>query len=659
MADDSLRASSNTLIAGRFAVDTSQVLVDAGGGITSYLARDRLAADGKRAALMVSRDASPRARTLNVLNEPIDNLMMPLGHGPAQLPGGKEGYFVVCTLPPGPPLSAGLNIWPEKALIDLVLRPVARVLDVLHSRKLTHRAIRPNNVFQSAPGQPVTLGAAWAAPPAMHQPAVFESPYTAMCHPTGRGEGSIADDVYALGVLLLTLAGGKVPLGQFDDLTAIRWKLDQGSFAALTRDVSISSSFADLLRGMLAEDPDHRSPPSLLLDPATARTRRVAGRPAKRSQRALMLNDIAVFDARMLAFALFSDEKKAVQFLRNGLVTQWLRRGLGDAGLAAQIEDLVRGRAADTKSGNKSDSLLVMHTVAVISPRMPLCWRGTALWPDSLPALLAGGIASQSDLMAVVEELLVNDITGHWSEVGSREDWADSAAAGPDLPEQRQFLKNGGPGGLLRLFYGMNPLLPCRAPAMAPSWIANMRDLMGFLERTAEKAGDTLIDLHVAAFIAARADRKAEMQVNGLIASKDADMFRLGELELLQDLQSRYHPVPMPALAKWVAQRLRPDLDRWRNRPRRAALQARLDALAKAGFVARLLALMSDTTARSLDIAGAQRASAELAMIDAEVAAIDTGETLRFADAERFGQAITGGIGLSAFILMVMSVLLR
>ena len=656
MADDSLLALSHTLIAGRFAVDTSQILLDAGGGLPAYLARDRLAADGRRVALAVSRDASPRAQHLKILTELVDNLMVPLGHGVAPLAAGKgTGYFVVCTPPPGSPLSAALNPWPEKALLDLVLRPVARVLDFLHSHKLTHRAIRPNNVFQSAPGQPVTLGAAWAAPPAMHQPIVFESPYSAMCDPVGRGDGSIADDVYALGVLLLTLSGGRLPMANLDDAAVVRWKLDLGSFAALTRDMPVSGSLADLLRGMLAEDPEHRPLPGLLLDLASTRGRRVAARPARRSQTALMLNDIAAFDARTLAYGLFSDEKKAVQFLRNGLVTQWLRRGLGDAGLAAQIEDLVRGRMADTKSGPRNDPLLLMHTISTLNPRMPLCWRGIALWPDALPSIIAEGIASKAGLLAVAEELLVSDIPGSWTAAEPRQARPDH----PDLSRQRHLLQGGDPGGLLRLFYRLNPLLPCRVPVMATGWIASVTDLMQFFESTAEKTGDSLIDLHIAAFIAARADRKIEVQVNGLAGAKDAESFRAAELALLRDLQVRYHPSPMPALAKWVVARLRPDLERWRNRPRREAMQVRLDALAQAGIVSRLLELTGDRAARALDIAGAYRAADELARIDAEVSAMENNDKLRFADAERFGQAIAGGIGLSAFILMVMSVLLR
>ncbi len=444
-------------------------------------------------------------------------------------------------------------------------------------------------------------------------------------------------------------------MGNMDDATVIRWKLDLGSFAALTRDIPLSGWFADLVHGMLAEDPDHRPLPNLLLDHASLRSRRVAARPARRSQRPLVINDIAVFDSRTLAYALFSDEKKAIQFLRNGLVTQWLRRGLGDAALATQIEDLVRSRLVDIKSGPRGDPLLVMHTISAINPRMPLCWRGIALWPDALPALLAEGIGAGTDLLGVIQELLVHDIADIWSE----DDPKDGRSDTPEVASQRQLLKDGSPGGLLRLFYGLNPILPCRAPSMTSKWIAGIPELMSFLDRIVEAAGDKLIDQHLSAFIAARGDRRVEMQVNKLLSIKDNELFRSTELALLQDLQTRFFPSPMPALTKWAAARLRPELDRWRNRPKREALHLRLDALIKTGFVSRLLELVADPVARALDMQGANRAVTELAVIDLEVATIESEDKLRFVDAKRYGQAITGGIGLSTFILVVLLALFR
>jgi hypothetical protein len=452
---------------------------------------------------------------------------------------------------------------------------------------------------------------------------------------------------------MLTLSAGVVPMANMDDATIIRWKIELGSFAALTRDHPVSGFFADLLHSMLADDPDHRPLPIQLLDPASLRGRRATARPPRRSQHALVLNDIAVLDARMLAYALLLDQKKAVQFLANGLVTQWLRRGLGDASLATQIEDLIRGRSTDTRSGPLSDPLLVMHTISAISARMPLCWRGIALWPDGLSGLLAQGIAGQPDLLVAAEELLVHDVATAWM----RSDGRTDRPGPPDI--SALVTQAAGPTGMARLFYELNSLLPCRAPGMGTAWIADMPALMRALEQTAGSAAGALIGPHLLAFIAARADRKSEVRAESLAAVTTADGFRRGELALLRDLQVSYHPEPLPALAKWAAARLRPDLALWRNKPRRLAMESRLDTLAQAGFLARLLELTSDPGARAQDVAGAIRAANELKAINAEVAAINSDDRQRLADAERFGHAITGGIGLSALILMVMSVLLR
>ena len=57
----------------------------------------------------------------------------------------------------------------------------------LHDVGGTHRAIRPDNVFQ-AMGQPVILDAAWTPPPAALQLAIFEPPYAEICFPADRGE---------------------------------------------------------------------------------------------------------------------------------------------------------------------------------------------------------------------------------------------------------------------------------------------------------------------------------------------------------------------------------------------------------------------------------------------------------------------------------------
>ena len=213
-------------------------------------------------AIQLHRQKPPRPRAFQALAAPIDNLLTPLAHGPV-----GDACYAICPAPPGASVLSRSRPWPEAELLECVLRPAAHMLEHLQARGMTHRGIRPDNVFQSAPGQPVVFGPCWAAPPAMAQPALFEPPYSAMCLPAGRGDGSIADDVYALGVLLLCLALGRAPLAQLDDAAILRRKLELGTYAALAGDQRLPPIIGDLVRGMLAEDPEHRPTADLAARP--------------------------------------------------------------------------------------------------------------------------------------------------------------------------------------------------------------------------------------------------------------------------------------------------------------------------------------------------------------------------------------------------------
>lgn len=218
-------------------------------------------------ALRVQPGRPPRAGMMEALAGQTDSgLLLPLAHGSV-----GDSYYVVCPAPPGPALSQSQRPWSEAELLEQLLRPAAQALAMLAGRGVTHRAIRLENLFRAHPGAPVVLGAAWAAPPASLQSAIYEPPYVGQCSPVGRGNGNIADDVYALAVVMLALATGRVPMAGLDDASVLRQKLDVGSFQALAGGTRPPPLIADLARNMLAEDPEHRPPPDMLADPVAAR----------------------------------------------------------------------------------------------------------------------------------------------------------------------------------------------------------------------------------------------------------------------------------------------------------------------------------------------------------------------------------------------------
>ncbi|MBS0560943.1 MAG: hypothetical protein JSR21_12885 [Proteobacteria bacterium] len=650
-------AAAPALIGGRYAVDPARSLAAGGGGQPAFAAIDTQAppepGSPRLMALAVAPALPPRAAALQELcAAPFDGLICPLAHGVFAPAGGPPGTYVVCPAPPGPPVGAALRPWPEAALIQGVLRPVARVLDRLAQRRLTHRAIRLDNVFQPAPGQPVVLGAAWAAPPAALQPAVAEPIYAAMCPPAGRGDGSIADDVYALGVLLLALALGRPLLPGLSDAAVIDAKLAKGSFDALAGAERVPPLIADLARGMLAEDPEHRPPPAMLLDPHAARARRVAARPQRLAHRVLMIGGREVWECRTLAFAMAQDTAGAARLLHAGLADQWLRRGLGDAALASQVEDVVREslarRSAAPGADKPADMTMVACAIAALDPLAPLCWNGLVLWPDATGAMLAG---ADADTVVRIEAMIETEAASAWAAV--RHTRCDETAIRLEARRQRGLLRQrGAAGGIRRLAYGLNPLLPCASLLLAGQIVVHPSALLPALESVAAAGADPArrpLDAEIAAFLAARVERPMDAELSAAVA-EGADG-GLRQLRILAWLQGRYQPGPVPALAGWIAASAGPALAAWRSRARREALRTRIGALAQEGHLAAMLALLDDPAGRQADAAAAEQARASRAALEAAVQALGNAGSTRADLAARLGQEIAAALSLGALVV--------
>ena len=661
--------SGSRLIGGHYRVDADNPLPEAGGGLPAFAATDTRGAErGTLMALRVGRPAPARARALQIPLAGIENLLLPLAHGLGSPIEGQDAYHIVCQAPPGPPVSASPRPWPETALIERVLRPIAAILEDLHARGLTHRAIRPNNVFLAPSNRPVTLGAAWAAPPAMHQPAVCEPPYAALCHPAARGEGHAADDVYALGVLLVTLALGRAPLEGLDPVAIAHRKLELGDFAAITGGERLPPLLTDIVRGMLADDPGHRPQPMLLRDPASARGRRVVARPPPRAARPFLLGPLPVWNNRTLALAMALAPSEAVSAIQTGTMMYWLRRGLGDALLAVKLEEMLRQHIRDSGTGPREEredanAMLAMRAIAAADGLMPLCWRGFALFPDGLGAALAlaagtgadmdtgtgtgTGADTGADLTDTLQTLILTEATATWSLM--REEHVQGTTARVEARQRRAIAQIQGPaGGLPRLTYTLNPLLPCASPLLAGRWVAAMSDLAPALDAiVAASPGIDPLEPHVAAFIAARSERWLEQEVKGIAPAADPARQTLNALRLLSALQHRFHPAPLPGLTAWIAARAAPLTGRWRNRERRAAVEERLRVLAAAGFLPPLLALLDDPADQAADAAGLRAAHADLVRLDAELRALAEGAAPRAALAARLGQEIAAGLGLA------------
>ena len=651
--------TSAGLIGGLYEIDFARVLVGAADPSPAYAA----GTDGRAGAMAVQvvRGWPARARELTTLaGSQIANLLTPLAHGGSPTPSGGTGYFVVCSAPPGPSLAASLRPWSEAHLIELVLKPAALVLADLEARRLTHRAIRPGNVFQAAHGGVVTLGCAWAAPPASQQPSWIEPRYSAVCSPCGRGDGSIADDVYALGALLVMLALGRNPTEGLSDDAVLLQKLEHGSYAALAGAHRLPPAIADLARGMLADDPDHRPSPALLATPAAARARRIAARPMRHSQRPIEVGGISATTAHGVAYAISRNHAAGVAALRNSLVDRWLRRGLGDSLRAGQLEEAIRTRDAQAAAGNEqADAALIATAVAVLDPLAPLVWRSVALWPAGLGPALDHAMHHAPDQLKTLAEIALGGVAEQWHKRRA-DGWA--SALGNLTTRELRALQNDKRADVTpwRLCYALNPLTPCASPLLARLWVTRLGELVPAMESAAAAqppGGQILLDGQITAFIAARRDERLQDDI-GHLASDFAVEDVHAQVRLVARLQARFHPQPLPALSAWAVEVLQPLINQFSSRSRRTRLAAEIAGLASAGQLTPMVSILDDTADRAADKAGHEAASARILDIEQTLQTLTAAEPGRMHRAKRVAYDAAGGLGAIACLVALAAVLL-
>lgn len=643
-----------------FLVDTSKPLQGfVGGGLASFPAT-AVKGDGALGfAVRCRPHHPPRLRVIGRLPEPgtLPNLLMPVAEGVATAGAEGPSRFLIYPLPPGPPLmTPGERRTPlgEGDLIQNVAKPVARVLSVLADAGITHRGIRPDNLFRGATGGPVTVGEAFALPAGFAQPAAFEPVAMAMCAPAGKGEGVMDDDLYALGVTLLALATGQWPLAGIDDRTSVKLRLDRGSLAPLVGNSRLPASLATLLRGLLSDDPNSRPDlEEIALWPAGARGRPQTTRAVRKATRPFEFGGEAILDARSLAFTMATHWQDATKVIRSPALLYWLDRALGDKGLTQRVSEVIQ---SDPTGSEGDGDLLLSRGLMVIDPRSPLWWRGLAMMPDGLGPLMAEAYAApnpsperQRDMADLIDAQVLSRFVAEHPErhdVNEIERLARGAR-----PQQRTRILG---GGRERLLYQLNIGLPCLSPLVAKAAACTLPDLLVALEGAASTSppgggAPTPLDRHVAAFIGAQ----MEGQLDTLLADagnpgrpEDA---ALSAITIFARLQRLKRGLKLPHLTRWVAALAEPVVDTWHGKGAKGEIAKKLPEVAASGDFIALLDLLDNKSARAEDRAGFAEAAATFARADAAAIALRAEAPLRAAEAARLG-----GVGAQAVALAVL-----
>ncbi|MEX2008633.1 MAG: serine/threonine protein kinase, partial [Dongiaceae bacterium] len=314
-------------------------------------------------------------------------VMAPVEWGPVDWLGGGLRPVVVFAAPGGARLMAaeGEPVPPlsEDALVRKVLRPLSVALKELCEARLVHGGVRPDNLFyRDGAASEAVLGDGYTTPPSFFQPVAFVSIEDGMANPAGRG-GDFSADLYALGATLTALLLGHRPGSHLGDDALIAAKIGQGSFAALSGQLRLSTTITEVLRGLLCDDRAERwtlDDLQLWFD-----GRRLTPRPPGLPQpaaRPFVFEGVEYLTRPALAHAFARHWDRAVVTVQDGNIETWLRRSLGDGARA----DLVAAdlAAAGAKIDGVAGDRLLARVLVALDPTAPLRYRDIACRAGSL-----------------------------------------------------------------------------------------------------------------------------------------------------------------------------------------------------------------------------------------------------------------------------------
>ncbi len=645
------------VLAGRYRIMPSSLLSELDQpDAEAVIARDQRNPGDLLFARVCRPGGIPRVEIMDQLRHLQEsNLMRPLEWGPVDWPGSDQHRFaVVFQRPDQGPLMASdkSKIKPMNSddISRRILAPIILTLGYMKQRGLTHRAIRPDNIYYIGQAQnSIILGDCVTAPAASQQPVLFETIQSAMTSPNGRGGGLVCDDFYALGATILILSLGEYPVNDLDDDTLIAAKIAKGSYSALMSGHRPPFGLRELLRGMLSDDPLERWGLEELEQWFGGSLRRSVQQHQKKTvDRTFQFVGGEFRDCRVLAQAFGRNWESAYAAIRNSAFEKWLRRSAPDPALAEDVNSALQGDAeAGTRSG--PNGRLVARVCMLLDPTGPIRYKGLSITCGGLGATLADAFyrKDQPEIQLIAECISTGTILD-WFVAQSANIQATYEAEQSAIKNVQQLLRHSGPGyGIERVLYVLNPHSPCLSPVLCGKYVALLRHLLSTLEQVVADRGSlpSLVDRHMAAFIASHIRRNIDRTLALLEGRKgDSIAGKLGMLSLFATLQAEFGPEGLPYLTEWLARELEPAINRFSSKRRRQQIVEKIENVARGGDLVALKNVIDNENMLRQDEGERRLAMRELAAASRQISVLQSAEFQH--SARRTGWQLAAGISM-------------
>lgn len=565
-------------------------------GTQAYEAKDRRTS-GEQIALLCDHGAMPRVTMIGsykALKSP--HILKLIGAGIVNwAPENRQKFAFIFEKPTGKRIQASPEEKPVKMsgerLITVVIQPIVDVLADLRNMDIVHGAINLENMFLSGAegGETVLLGECLSAAPSSRQHPLYEIMPRAMTQPSGRGAGSIKDDLYALGMCVAMMVRGESFLAGKTPQQIIHEKTEHGSYGSIIGQERIAGGLSEFLRGVLNDDEDQRWD----IDDVTLwlEGRRLGPKQSRvvlKAVRPFIFQEQKYWDLRSLAAAFADNVEAAAGELEKDQFALWLKRNFDDKGLKNRLD-----RVWEKEKGVSRERLLACVCMA-LDPWGPLRFKGVSSFPAGFGTALAEAVVKGGDIQVFGDMILQQLFSAYISQIF--DETPDAAGLMSLFEKCRSALAQKMPGyGMERVLYMLNGEVACLSPALKSFYVLSPGGLLLALEALSRQPDkpSALLDRHMVAFISVREPKMIDAYL-GYVNSRDAGTRMLGIIRTLASIQRRFSVGPVPGVMNWLISLTPPLVDRLNDRDLRQDMTKQVGRMTDSGNLSALLDLVDD-----------------------------------------------------------------
>jgi hypothetical protein len=359
-------------------------------------------------------------------------------------------------------------------------------------------------------------------------------------------------------------------------------KITAGSFAALAGREKLSTSMAEILRGLLNDRAGDRWT-MRHLDAWTIGQHFTPTMPylPQRASRPIRFGDSDHMNKPALAHAMARRWPDTMKLVDSSDFDNWMKRSFNDD----KVGDVMTRLAASAATSGPTAAIkdrYVARLIIWMNAQSPICYRDIRVNITGMATMMANVLDNQPLLNQFIEML-----RGRLAQVWMNEQLAlnsDQLQIRRIMEEIEKHIEKPGIGeGAERALYELDPLIPCRSPMIADFYVINMRDLLPAIDAALPALGEGTIplDRHIAAFIGAHLRRSIDRELGSIAqATEEADR-RVAILRLLATVQQAFPNRKLPRLAEAVVAMLAPALNSFHHATARADAERRMHKLGK------------------------------------------------------------------------------